>query len=76
MLLSFLFSLLLAFSLPVKKVELELQVEPSLGLVEIVLKYPSLSLNLSLDKELKSNLKLNFFIVVKLLSAMRVAQQL
>jgi len=76
MLLSSLFSLLLAFSLPVKKVELELQVEPSLGLVEIVLKYPSLSLNLSLDKELKSNLKLNFFIVVKLLSAMRVAQQL
>jgi hypothetical protein len=36
MLLSFFLSLLLAFSLQVKKVELELQVEPNLGLVEIV----------------------------------------
>jgi hypothetical protein len=36
MLISFFLSLLLAFSLQVKKVKLELQVEPKLGLVEIV----------------------------------------
>jgi hypothetical protein len=39
---------MVAFSLQVKKVKLELQAEPMLGLVDIVLKYPSS--NLSLDK--------------------------